>query len=166
MTESEIMDEIRSVFRKPMNEDLLFRFEILQHSGFGSKCLSIPEVSSSYEWSASSVAGKKTKSPIYILALDKLKVYVSGDSKICMGNNNATLCIGLQHICDRVCENQPYVGKNFFAPDFANISPDRPSLQIWSRYYARRLRYGYFNFGLLKTRFFKTAIFVQADYVT
>ena len=74
MTESDIMDEIRSVFRKPMNEDLLFRFEILQHSGFGSKCLSIPEVSSSYEWSASSVAGKNPKSPIYILALDKLKV--------------------------------------------------------------------------------------------
>ena len=26
MTESEIMDEIQSVFRKPMNDDLLFHF--------------------------------------------------------------------------------------------------------------------------------------------
>ena len=77
MSESEIMDEIRSVFRKPMNEDQLFRFEVLQCSGFGSKCLSVPELSSSYEWSASSVAGENPKTPVYILALDKLKVECS-----------------------------------------------------------------------------------------
>lgn len=75
MSECAIMDEIRSVFRKPMKENRLFRFEILQHSGYGSKCLSVPEVSSSYEWSAASVAGKNPKCPVYILALDKLKVY-------------------------------------------------------------------------------------------
>ena len=75
MSESKIMDETRSVFRKPVNDDPFFRFEFLQHSGFRSKCLSIPEVSSSYEWSTSSVAGKNPKSPVYILALDKLKVY-------------------------------------------------------------------------------------------
>ena len=74
MSECEIMDEIPSVFRKPMKENWLFLFEILQLSGYGSKCLSIPEVSSSYEWSAASVAGKNPKCPVSILALDKLKV--------------------------------------------------------------------------------------------
>ena len=74
MSQEKIMDEIRSVFAKPMGGDTFFRFHILQKSGFGSKCLGIPEVSSSYEWSAGTVAGKDAKSPIYILARDKLKV--------------------------------------------------------------------------------------------
>ena len=66
-------------------------------------------------------------------------------------------------ICDRVREKQPC--RHFFLlfAGFANISPDRPSLQIWSRYHARQLRYGYFYFGLPKTPFFKTAIFVQVE---
>ena len=74
MSQDELMEEIRSVFEKPMGGDMFFRFQILQKSGFRSKCLAIPEVSSSYEWSASTVAGKDAKSAIYILALDKLKV--------------------------------------------------------------------------------------------
>ena len=68
------MDEIPSVFRKPMKENRLFHCEILKLSGYWSKCLSIPEVSSSYEWSAASVEGNNPKYPVYILALDKLKV--------------------------------------------------------------------------------------------
>ena len=58
MSQDEIMEEIRSVFEKPMGVDMFFRFQILQKSGFRSKCLAIPEVSSSCEWSASTVAGK------------------------------------------------------------------------------------------------------------
>jgi len=73
MSQDEILDEIRSVFSKPMDGD---RFQILQKSGGGSKTLSVPELSPSYEWSASSVSGKDTKSPIYILAQDKLKVHL------------------------------------------------------------------------------------------
>lgn len=72
MTESELMSEIRSVFKVPMDEDDFFRFKILQTSGGGSRSLSIREVSSSYKWTASTVAGKNSKCPIYILAVDDL----------------------------------------------------------------------------------------------
>ena len=74
MTESQIMEEIRSVFYEPMDDDPLFRIIILQPSGGDSKCLNIPVVSSSYKWTASAVAGKNAKVPIYILAENELEV--------------------------------------------------------------------------------------------
>ena len=74
MSEDEIMGEIRSVFKVPMDDDTLFRFKILQTSGGSSKSLSIPVQSASFRWTASSVIGKNTKVPVYILAQDKLKV--------------------------------------------------------------------------------------------
>lgn len=73
MTEDEIMGEIRSVFKRPMDDDPLFKFVILQPSGGSSKTLTIPALSSSYTWTASAVAGN-VKSPIYILAEDRLVV--------------------------------------------------------------------------------------------
>ena len=74
MTELQIFDEIRSIFRSPMNEDMEFSIRILRMSGGGSKTLTIPVVSSTYKWTASAVAGKNAKCPIYILADDPLKV--------------------------------------------------------------------------------------------
>ena len=73
MTEDESMEEIRSVFKFPMDNDS--RFEILQPSGGGSESLTVPVLSASYKWSASSVAGMNTQVPIYVLAKDKLKVW-------------------------------------------------------------------------------------------
>ena len=64
MSEEEIMDEIRSVFKRPFN-DQEFSFEILQHGGGKFKSLVVP-LSSSFSWTASTVAGG-TKSPTYIL---------------------------------------------------------------------------------------------------
>lgn len=61
MTETEIMDEIRSVFAAAMNDDPDFPFAILQPAGGCSKSLTIPPVSSSYKWTASAVAGKNSK---------------------------------------------------------------------------------------------------------
>ena len=55
MTELQIFDEIRSIFRSPMNEDVEFSIRILQMSGGGSKTLTIPVVSSTYKWTASAV---------------------------------------------------------------------------------------------------------------
>ena len=74
MTEEEIMSEIRSVFEGPMMYDTKFRFRILQPSGGSSKSLTIPVQSSSYKWTVSSIAGKNTKVPIYILAEESLQV--------------------------------------------------------------------------------------------
>ena len=70
MTEDEIFDEIRSVFHNQMNTNPFFQFEILQATGGTSKSLTIPAVS---KWTASAIAGKNAKVPIYILAKDNLQ---------------------------------------------------------------------------------------------
>ena len=70
MDEEDVFDEIRSVFKSPMQ----FRFTILQTSGGDSKSLMVPELSSSYKWTAAAIAGKNAKVPIYILAEDELLV--------------------------------------------------------------------------------------------
>ena len=72
MTEEEIMDEIRSVFKLPFG-DKDFSFDILQRSGGKSKSLVVPSLSSSYSWTASAVAGS-SKSPVYILARSSIDV--------------------------------------------------------------------------------------------
>lgn len=74
MTQSEIFREVRSVFRTPMGDDDRFQFKVLQSAGGDSRNLVIPQLSSSYCWTASALAGKNAKCPIYILASDNLKV--------------------------------------------------------------------------------------------
>ena len=56
-----------------------FKFKILQSSGGDSRSLIVPELSHSYKWSASAVAGRNAKTPIYILAEEELQV---GNSSI------------------------------------------------------------------------------------
>ena len=87
MSEAEIYSEIRSVFKSPMGCDDEFPFTILQQSGGGSKFLMVPELSSSYKWTAGTVAGRNSKVPIYILAEDRLLVIV--DMLIITYNNNS-----------------------------------------------------------------------------
>ena len=74
MSEPEIMNEIRSVFKKPMKSNPNFPFKVLQPTGGSSKGLSIPALSSSFKWTASAIAGKSNKVIIYILAEDELQV--------------------------------------------------------------------------------------------
>lgn len=74
MGEDEIFDEIRSVFHVPMDGDSGFPFKILQPSGGDSRSLMIPELSHSYRWTASAVAGRNAKTPIYIIADEPLEV--------------------------------------------------------------------------------------------
>ena len=62
------------MFSGPMDNDPDFSIKILQMSGGSSKTLTVPGVSQSYKWTAAAVAGKLSKSPIYVLAEDKLKV--------------------------------------------------------------------------------------------
>ena len=96
MSEKDIMNEIRSVFEDPMDRDKLFRFKILQPSGGASKSLSVPVRSASFKWTASSVAGKNARVPVYILAQDKLKV------------NHTSVYTKQKYVCDVYkcsCEN-------------------------------------------------------------
>ena len=74
MTEMQIFNEIYSVFNDSFGGRENFKFLILQSTGGFSKSLTIPRVSNQYKWSASSVAGKNAKMPIYILAQEPLKV--------------------------------------------------------------------------------------------
>ena len=74
MTEIQIFKEISSVFTDSFGGRENFRFLILQPTGGFSKSLTVPRISSQYKWSASSVAGKNAKVPIYILAQELLKV--------------------------------------------------------------------------------------------
>ncbi len=69
MSERDIFEDIRSVFSRPMNEDHDFQFKILLIAGGSCKSLSIPSLSSSFKWTASSVAGRNSKTPIYSLAV-------------------------------------------------------------------------------------------------
>ena len=74
MSEEEIFDEIRSVFKEAMGNKSDFDFTILQHTGGKSKTLTILAVTDNYTWTAASVAGKNAKAPIYILANENLIV--------------------------------------------------------------------------------------------
>ena len=75
MSEDDIFDEIRSVFRIPMAGADRFSFNVLQSAGGQSKMLVIPALSNSYKWTASALAPKNVKTPIYILAREPLKVH-------------------------------------------------------------------------------------------
>lgn len=74
MDEDKIHSDIFSVFQKAMRKDPVFPFTILQPAGGTSKSLMIPSLSTSYRWTASVVAGKNAKLPIYILAEADLEV--------------------------------------------------------------------------------------------
>ena len=74
MKQSDLFREVRSVFRTPMGDDNHFQFKVLQSAGGDSRNLIVPQLSPSYRWTASALAGKNAKCPIYVLALDKLKV--------------------------------------------------------------------------------------------
>ncbi len=54
--------------------DSLFDFKFLQCTGGKSKHLMLPSVSPGFKWTASAVAGKNAKTPIYILAREELMV--------------------------------------------------------------------------------------------
>ena len=73
MTIAEVEAEIRSVFKEPMRNCNDFSFQYLQPTGCGSRCLTIPSVSSSFNWTASQVAKlAANKNAIYIIAKQEL----------------------------------------------------------------------------------------------
>ena len=60
------MAEIRFVFSMPMGNQSNFGFKILQPFGSSNKSLSVPALSFSFKWTASAIAGKNSKTPIYV----------------------------------------------------------------------------------------------------
>lgn len=75
MTIEEVGMEIRSVFERAMGGDSSFPFKYLQATGGGSRSLSIPSVSASFQWTAHQVAKLgNQRNTIYILAEGNLKL--------------------------------------------------------------------------------------------
>lgn len=73
MMSSDILDEIRSVFRPQMGNRADFAFEFLQPTGSGTATLVVPNVSASFDWTAQQVAKlSNAKGSIFILVKDKL----------------------------------------------------------------------------------------------
>ena len=71
MTVEQVAAEVRSVFKMPMNNRSDFPFQYLQPTGSGSRTLSVPSVSSSFNWTAKQVARLGgTTGTFYILAGD------------------------------------------------------------------------------------------------
>ena len=80
MTQEDIFDEIRSVFRGPMQGSSTFLFDVLQPAGGHSKSLTIPALSDSFKWTASAIVSKNAKVPLYVLAkepLNKVSTYTT-----------------------------------------------------------------------------------------
>ena len=74
MGEEEVENEIRSVFRWPMDGRDDFMFSFLQSTGVGTRTLTIPSVSASFQWTAQQVAKLGSyKQAIYIIAIDELQ---------------------------------------------------------------------------------------------
>ena len=73
MSVVEVENEIRSVFSHAMGSECPFQY--LQPAGGGSRSLTVPSVSSSFQWSAQQVAKLgNCKNTIYILAMGELNV--------------------------------------------------------------------------------------------
>lgn len=73
MTDEDVEDEIRTIFRGPMQNNPSFPFLYLQSTGGGSKTLTIPSQSASFKWTPQQVARLSCQSgTIYILAQDDL----------------------------------------------------------------------------------------------
>jgi hypothetical protein len=68
----EIMREIHPCLRAQWKTTLISVHD--PAAGGSSKSLMVPSLSASFHWSAVSVAGKNSKSPIYILAEEELEV--------------------------------------------------------------------------------------------
>ncbi len=73
MSVSEVEEEVRSVFSKPMDNRVDFPFVFLQSTGCGSRSLTLPAVSASFSWTPHQVAKLGSgKQCMYILSKDKL----------------------------------------------------------------------------------------------
>lgn len=75
MSENDVLCEVRSVFKDPMDNNPNFPFQLLQPTGEGSRSLAIPPVSDTFQWTAQQVARLGgSRGCIYILAEADLNI--------------------------------------------------------------------------------------------
>ena len=75
MSVDEVRAEIRSFFERAMGSNQSFPFTYLQATGGGSRSLSIPSVSASFQWTANQVAKLgNQRNTIYIIADEDLSL--------------------------------------------------------------------------------------------
>ncbi len=86
MTVEDVQTEVRSVFKEPMKGSESFQFIYLQPTGGGNRSLTVPVLSTSYEWTPQQVAKlSNAKGSIYIMAIDNFDFEVDGscDVSVC-----------------------------------------------------------------------------------
>lgn len=89
MSIDEVEEEVRSVFRRPMGGRSDFRFHFLQSTGVGARTLTVPSVSSSFNWTAQQVAKLgSSKQAIYVLAVDDLSCSLESEVSTCASPTN------------------------------------------------------------------------------
>ena len=93
-----VQAEVRSVFKQAMNGNPYFPFTFLQSTGGGCKTLTVPCVSSSYEWTAQQISRLASgHSSIYIMALEELTLPNPMDSEVTI-DTHGVYC-GLELLC-------------------------------------------------------------------
>ena len=78
MDETNIREEICSVFSEQMQYDTQFPFKILHAIGGGAKALSVPNTSASFTWTAKEVASSGGRGAIYIWAQADMALNTNG----------------------------------------------------------------------------------------
>ena len=74
MSVDDVEAEIRSVFKQAMSDRDNFPYTYLQATGCGSRSLTVPSLSTSFDWTAQQVAKLGgNKGTVYIMAEDELK---------------------------------------------------------------------------------------------
>ena len=68
MSESDMRAEICSVFNVSFHEEKTFPFKFLQTIGGGSRCLTVPCTSPTFQWTAKELVSSAGKGAVYILA--------------------------------------------------------------------------------------------------
>ncbi len=85
MTVEDVQTEVRSVFKEPMKGSESFQFIYLQPTGGGNRSLTVPVLSTSYEWTPQQVAKlSNAKGSIYIMAIDNFDFEVDGSCNVIM----------------------------------------------------------------------------------
>ena len=78
MDETNIREEICSVFSEQMQYDTQFPVKILHAMGGGAKALSVPNTSASFTWTAKEVASSGVRGTIYIWAQADMALHTNG----------------------------------------------------------------------------------------
>ena len=111
MSVDDVAAEVRSVFKGPMHNNPSFPFTFLQPTGGGNKTLTMPSVSSSYQWTAQQVAKlASSRGSVYIMAMDDLYLRDIDSEVVSLSTVYITFMLGVnfRRILERILKQGTY----------------------------------------------------------